>query len=325
MYRLALLGLLAASLAEAEDPPTLQLEVKIPLGDVRGRIDHLAIDSRRQRLFVAELGNDSVGIVDLRQQKTIRHLTGLKGPQGIGYVTSSDTLFIANAGDGSVRIFQGDDLTAGGAIALGDDADNVRIDDGARRVFVGYGSGAIAVINSDSQQKVGDIVLKAHPESFQLDSVGHRLFANVPDAHQIAVVDRTADKQVEGWTTGALRANFPMALAPADGRVLVVFRHPAKLGVFDAESGRMISAADTCADSDDVFVDAKRSRVYLSCGEGFIDVFALKDGSYERLGRLPTAPGARTSLFNADLDKLMVAVPARAAQPAAIWVYRPAP
>ena len=325
MHRLLLFGLFATCLVRAADQPVLQLESKVSLGDVRGRIDHLAIDPARERLFVAELGNDTVGIVDLRQHKTVRRLTGFKEPQGIGYVPSTDTVYVANAGDGTVRLFQGDDLAPAGQISLGEDADNVRVDDGAHRVFVGYGRGGIAVIDSSSRRKVADIALKAHPEGFQLDSDEHRIFVNVPDAHQIAVVDRTADKQVVAWTTDNLLANFPMALDRVHGSVVVVFRHPAKLGVFDANSGRLLSTADTCADSDDVFVDTKRSRVYVTCGEGFIHVLAAHSDTYVSLDRIPTASGARTSLFVPEIDRLIVAVRATATLPAAIWMYRPTP
>jgi DNA-binding beta-propeller fold protein YncE len=323
MMRLVLLVLFGASVVNAAEPPVLELEAKIPLGNVRGRIDHLAIDASRQRLFVAELGNDTVGVVDLGQRRTIRQITGLKEPQGIGYVASTDTVYIANAGDGTVYLFQGESLAPAGQLALGADADNVRVDDGSHRVFVGYGSGAIAVLDSLSGRKLSDIALKAHPESFQLDSGVHRLFVNVPDAHEIAVVDGTAARQVVAWTTGTLRANFPMALDRSRNRAIVVFRNPAKVAAFDTTSGRIVSETDTCGDSDDVFVDAKRSRVYVSCGEGFIDVLTVHGDSYVRLSRIPTAVGARTSLFAPEVDRLMLAVRETGSHPAAIWVYRP--
>ena len=151
--------------AQPADTGSLQLETKIPLGDVRGRIDHMAIDSKRQRLFVAELGNDSVGIVDLPNRKLISRIPGLKEPQGVGYEPSTDILYVANAGDGSVRLFDGSDYKTTGRIELGSDADNIRVDAAAKRVFIGYGSGALAVIDPSTRSKVGDIPLKAHPES----------------------------------------------------------------------------------------------------------------------------------------------------------------
>jgi DNA-binding beta-propeller fold protein YncE len=321
--RFLLCALLAAGAANSADRPPLELEVKIPLGEVRGRIDHLAIDVRRQRLYVAELDNDSVEVVDLKERKALRRLSGFKEPQGIGYVPSTDTLYVANAGDGSVRIFRGADLTPAGRIELGSDADNVRVDDRTHRVFIGHGSGAIAVIDTASRQKVADIPLKEHPESFQLDPLSPRIFVNVPDAREVALVDRNANKQIAAWSTGALRANYPMALDPVHGHVLAVFRHPAKVGVFDGETGRLLSAVDTCGDADDVFFDAKRNRLYISCGEGFIDVLESLGEGYTRLGRLPTAGGARTSFFAPDLDRLMLAVRAAGGGQASIWVFLP--
>src|SRR5437588_2850738 len=161
-------GLVAGSTGETADHQALQLQGKIALGKVSGRIDHLAIDVDRQRLFVAELGNNSVGIVDLGTGSLTRNLGGLKKPQGVAYVKSTDTLYVANAGDGSVQLFQGPDLVASGQIELGDDADNIRLDKEHDKVFVGYGRGALAVIDPARRAKVADIPLPAHPEGFQI-------------------------------------------------------------------------------------------------------------------------------------------------------------
>ena len=303
----------------------LEIETKIPLGKVNGRIDHFAIDLGRQRLFVAELGNDSIGVIDFKERKVLRRLTGFKNPQGIAYEPSTDLLFVANAGDGSVRLFQGADLAPAGRIDLGDDADNIRVDARAKRVYVGYGSGAIAVIDPLHRAKIGVIPIKAHPEGFQLDPDSPRIFANVPDAKQIAVVDRDTGKQSATWAIGDARANFPMAIDAGQKRVLAVFRKPAKLVAYGAADGAVVADVATCGDSDDIFVDAKRRRIYISCGEGFIDVFELRDAGYQRIGHIASVPGARTSLFVPELDRLFVAVRATAVEPAAVWVFKPAP
>jgi YVTN family beta-propeller protein len=285
----------------------------------------LAFDTLRQYVYVAELGNDSVGVVDLKLNKVVRTLTGLHEPQGVGYVKSTDTLYVANAADGSVQLFRGADLASVGEIALGQDADNVRVDDAAHRVYVGYGSGALAAIDTATRAKVADIPLKAHPESFQLERAGQRVFINVPDAHEIAVVDRAANRVVANWTTDALRANFPLAIDDASHHVVAVFRHPARVGVFGAEDGRLVTSFETCGDSDDVFVDPKRRRLYVTCGEGFVDVFAEGPAGYRRIGHVASSAGARTSLFIQELDRLVLAVRATASAPASLWVFRPEP
>jgi len=302
--------------------PALQLEAKIPLGDVSGRIDHMTIDPSRHRLFVAELGNNSVGVVDLKERKVIYIIAGLMEPQGVGYHQPTDTLYVANAGDGSVRMFRGPDYSDAGRIDLNADADNIRFDVATNRIIVGYGSGALAVIDPEKRVKVRDIPLKAHPESFQLDAKSGRIFINVPDARAIAVVDLATGQQKANWTMTGTGANFPMAIDEASSQVVDVFRNPAKLRAYSMESGKVANELDICGDSDDVFVDAKRKRLYVSCGAGFIDVIDAA-GAYKRLARIPTVAGARTSLFVPESDRLFLAVRAAAGEAAAIWVYRP--
>jgi DNA-binding beta-propeller fold protein YncE len=308
------------STAHATEP--LALEAKIALGNVAGRIDHLAIDLPRQRLFVAELGNNSVGIVDLKERKLIRTLSGLKQPQGVSYHQPTDTLYVANAGDGSVRMFSGPDYSAAGQIDLGDDADNVRIDGAANRIIVGYGNGALAVIDPNTRSKIADIPLKAHPEGFQLDAKSHQIFVNVPDARAISVIDLLKGQQKESWPTTNARANFPMAIDEASSQVVTVFRSPTKLRAYSMQTGKIVNELQICGDSDDVFFDAKRKRLYVSCGAGFIDVIDAS-GAYKRVARILTVSGARTSLFVPELDRFFLAVRASSGEAAAIWVFHP--
>jgi DNA-binding beta-propeller fold protein YncE len=315
-------GCAAGQTAEDE---ALVLESKVPLGDVRGRIDHLAVDLGRKRLFVAELENNSVGIVDLFAGKLLRRISGLKEPQGVGYIPSIDALYVANGGDGSVRIFGGDDYAPQGRIDLGEDADNVRVDLTTNTVFVGYGAGALAVIDPMTRKKIDEIRLSAHPEGFQISASTDRIFVNLPERRSIVAIDRPSGQQRASWPMQNATGNFPMTLDEANQRVIVAFRNPARLGVFAMTSGEKITEQDTCGDSDDVFIDAKRMRVYVTCGDGSIDVFAVEQTSYRRLTRIRTVPGARTSLFIPAMDRLALAARATATQPAAVWLYRAQP
>jgi YVTN family beta-propeller protein len=193
--------LIGAATSWADEPAALTLEAKIPLGEVHGRIDHLAVDARQKRLYVAELGNDSVGVVDLAARRTIRTIPNLKEPQGVGYFADTDTLYVANAGDGSVQLFEGADSVRGGRIDLGADADNVRVDARAPAVVIGHGDGGLAIIDPRSRKKVGEIPLPAHPEGFQLAGNG-QIYVNLPSAQQIALVDRGAGKLAQTIATG---------------------------------------------------------------------------------------------------------------------------
>ena len=322
---LTLLSPTDGALAQAATTDALQLEAKIALGKVNGRIDHMAVDLQRGRLFVAELGSDSVGVVDVSGHTLVRRISGLKEPQGVAYEKSTDTLYVANARDGSVQIFRGERYVPEGTILLGNDADNIRVDATASRVFVGYGDGALAAINPADNRKTAEIPLDSHPESFQLAPGGNRIYVNLPDSRTIAVIDPAAGKQIATWPTQGMNGNFAMALDNEGQKVLVVFRSPAKLVAFSMVDSGMVASVDTCGDVDDVFVDAKRQRIYVSCGDGYVDVIDKANPPYRRISRFATAAGARTSLFVPELDRLFVAVRASAARPAEIWVLKPTP
>jgi len=313
----------APSTASAGEVPALAVQEKIPLGNIAGRIDHLAYDAARQRLYVAELGNDSVGIVDLKARRLMRTVAGFKEPQGIAYETSTDTVYVANGGDGSLRLFRGEDFASIGTIELGADADNVRADSTARRVYAGHGDGAIAVIDAVTRKRIADIPLKGHPESFQLEANGPRIFVNVPDANLIQVLSRDMGSPVGSWPTAELHANYPLAVDVANRRVLSVFRHPARLQAFDATSGNRLSGVDVCGDADDLFIDARRNRAYVICGQGTVDTYQAANAAFTRIARLSTSAGSRTGLYLPDVDRLVVAIRAAGREPAAVWILRP--
>jgi DNA-binding beta-propeller fold protein YncE len=326
-----LLVLFCASLGNtrAADPdPPLLLERRIPLADVSGRIDHMAVDLRRQRLFVAELGNGTIDVIDLTTGKTIHRINGLREPQGIGYAAKADMFAVASAGDGSVRLFRGENFAPAGTVDLGEDADNVRTDSQTGNLVVGYGSGGLAVIDPPRRSIVSRTELPAHPEGFQLDPTSRRAFVNLPNAHQVAVVNVATVKQVANWRVPGLRANFPMALDDQGAVIATVFRNPPRLVLLDANSGVVTINLETCGDADDVFFDSRRHRIYVSCGEGSVDVLEQGSTGYHRLSLIETASGARTSLFVPELDRLFVVAPARFfgfGSDAAILVFRPHP
>jgi DNA-binding beta-propeller fold protein YncE len=308
--------------APAAERGPLVLETKIPLGDVKGRIDHLAIDVAHRRLFVAELGNNTVGVVDIDGRKIVRRLQGFDEPQGVAYYPPTDTLYIASGGDGVLSAFRGAQLEPVGKLDLGGDADNIRIDRDQGRVYVGAGSGNLSIIDAAAFKKTGEVELKAHPESFQLEVKGSRIYVNVPDAREVAVVDRKTNKQIASWPTAELRSNYPMAVDTPRHRVVVAFRQPATLVSFDAASGAVQERIEICGDADDVFVDPRRDYIYVTCGQGAIDVLAHRGDRTTRLARVDTSSGARTALFSAELDRLFVAVRATGSESASVWQFR---
>ena len=309
-------------LAYSQATPPLKLSQTIPLPGVEGRIDHMSVDVKGQRLFVAALGNNTVEVVDLAQGKRSRSITGLKEPQGIVYIPALDQVVVANGADGTVRTLDARSFTTISSLDLGDDADNVRYDSTLGRLVVGYGDGALGIIDLKTHKVISSIKLSGHPESFQLEKSRPRIYVNVPNANHIAVVDTAKQALITTWPVGQFRANFPMALDEVHHRLFAGARNPARLLVVDTESGKQITALNISGDTDDVFFDQENRRVYVSAGEGYSHIFRQLDADrYQPISKVVTASGARTSLFVPELRKVFVAVPHRGTQECAIRVY----
>ncbi len=301
----------------------LKLKQTIPLPGIEGRIDHFTFDPAGERLFVCALGNNTVEVLDLRKGERIHSVTGLGAPQGVAYVPEVNRLFVANDKDGICKIYDGKSFQVVGELNLKDDADNVRYDEATKKIYVGFGSGGIAVVNARDGKQLGSIKLSAHPEAFQLEKSGNRIFVNVPNSRQVEVIDRGKGEVFAKWKTDLAFGNFPMALDEANHRLFVGCRLPSRLVALNTDSGDVVAKIDISGDSDDVFYDSKRHRVYAICGAGKIEIIEETDPkTYKPLTRVDTANGARTGLFVPERDTLFVAVPHRGSQQAEIRCYR---
>jgi len=319
-YTFALFLLLAGG-AHSQGPQVLSPVAHIDLPNVDGRIDHFSADLKGQRLFISALGNHTVEVLDVQSGKRLRTLSDLAEPQGAYYDPASDRLFVACAKDGAVKVFDGSSYQLLNTIKFSADADNVRYDARGHRVVVGYGDGALAFLDSNGK-KTGEIALGGHPESFQLEKTGTRVFVNVPDKKEIQVADVVKNTVLAKWPVTSALKNYPMALDEAHHRLLIGCRAPARMLVIDTETGKQTASVEIVGDTDDLFYDAAKSRVYVIGGQGFVDVLVQNDADhYERPAHLATAAGARTGLFVTDWGKLFVAVPHRGEQRAEILAY----
>jgi len=320
--RVALLCCLAAATSNGQSAP-LRLKQTIPLPGVEGRIDHFAADPSGQRLFVCALGNNSLEVIDLRKGDHVHSIAGLGAPQGVGYAPEINRLIVANDKGGTCKIYDGKSFQTVGELNLKDDADNVRYDEARKKFYVGFGSGGVAVINAADGKQVDSIQVGAHPEAFQLEKSGNRIFVNVPNSRYVAVIDRDKSEVVAKWKTDSAFANFPMALDEANHRLFVGCRVPSRLVVLNTESGDVTAKLNISDDADDIFYDAKRHRIYAVCGAGAIDVIQQTDpNTYKILSKIDTVKGARTGLFEPNQDMLFVAVPRRGSQQAEIRCYQ---
>jgi DNA-binding beta-propeller fold protein YncE len=321
VFVIAALGNYLAA-ADISNAP-LQLKQTIPLPGVEGRIDHFDFDPTGDRLFVCALGNNTVEVLDLKKGERVHTISGLGAPQGVVYVPELNRLVIANDNGGACDIYDARSFQAIGKVDFKDDADNARYDKAAKRIYVGFGSGGIGIINAADGKQVGAIKLAAHPEAFELETQGHRIFVNVPTARHVAVVDRNKSEVVSTWKTDGAFGNFPMALDETTHRLFIGCRIPSRLIVLNTESGEVVSENDISGDPDELFYDRKRHRIYAVCGAGKIDVIEQTDANnYKSLTKIQTADGARTGFFLPERDTLFVAVPHRGSQVAEIRCYQ---
>jgi hypothetical protein len=297
---------------DARDPQSpLRLVRTIPLPNVHGRIDHLALDEKSNHLFVAEIASGSVDDVDLASGAVAGRISGLREPQGVAWLAAQDEVAVA-CGDGTVPFYRSSDRREVARISLGGDADNVRVDGRNGTLVIGYGSGALAVIDASTHRVLRELKLPAHPEAFEL--IGSRVFVNVPNAHAIVIGDLDRARVITTLRTGTHFGNYPMASDSSGSRVAVGFRLPSSLSILDSSSGATLASGSICGDADDLYFHA--DEVVVVCGSGAVELVQAADarGSAEVI----TTRGARTGLLDSRSGQLFLAVPA-GRDPAAIW------
>ncbi len=330
MRRMRPLLIAAALGATVAFPPARAAPPAAPLTELRAdalpgvqrRIDHFAADPAGQRLFVAALGNHTLEVLDLPAGKRTTSIPGLNEPQGVAYLPSLHRIVVATRAGGTVTALDDASYEPITTLANLPDADNLRFDERAGLLYVGHGDGALGVIDPASMKLVADIPLPGHPESFRLEEGSPRIFVNLPPTHEILVVDRLRRSVTGHVPLAGLADNYPMSLDEHGHRMFVGVRRPARLLVFDTSTLQRIASVPCVGDTDDLFYDARRDRVYVIGGEGYIDVFdASRSANYGRLARVATRAGARTGLWSDDLDRLFVALPLRDGRPAEIAVF----
>jgi DNA-binding beta-propeller fold protein YncE len=307
----------------AADNSGLKRIQTIPLAGPEGRLDHLALDAVHHRLFVANMPNSSLDVVDLAQGKLVRQVPGQQGIQGIAYAPDLNLIFVGN-GSGTCNVFDGRDYHLVKSLHPGDDCDNVRYDPKTKRAYVIHAPQSLAVLDAKTQQLLKDIRLPGDPESFQLEKGRPRIYLNTPSPAQVVVVDTDKKAVTAVYRLKRAGSNFPMALDEQHQRLFVGCRRPPLVDVLDTETGREVTSIEIPGDTDDVWYDAAAQRLYVSTGAGYVAVIRQVDpDQYETVSHLPTARGARTSLYDPASRRLYLLVPRHSGRTAPeIWVYQ---
>ncbi len=320
----------------AQEHVPLRLVQTVSMPSVKGRIDHMDVDVKGKRLFVAGLENGSVEVVDLQAGKWLKSISGFKKPQGIAYVPALNKLFVASGDDGMVRVFRGDTLDLLDSIKLDLGPNRVAYDPDTQVLYVGYGGkdagkdyGEVGIIDAKTDKHVGDVKVEAHPSEILLNKAGETLFVFMSGASKIQVVNTKKREVISTWPVSSKR-NGDGALDERTNRLFIGTRTPPEMIAMDSGTGKEVANLPTVEGMDGVYFDPRLKRIYISGGRdydvGYVFAYQQKDADhYETIGKLPTKSGAGTSFWSPELNRYYVAAPAHENEEASILVFEPVP
>jgi hypothetical protein len=321
---------------DAQEKEALRLVQTIPMPDVKGRLDHMDVDVKGKRLFVAGLENGSLEVVDLAAGKWSKSIPGFKKTQGVAYIPSLNKVFVASGDDGMLRVFRGDTLGLLDSIKLEPGPNRVTYDPHTKILYVGYGGkdsgrdyGEVGIIDVNTAKSLGEIKVEAHPAELLLDKSGKTLYVFISSASKVQVVDTKKREVVSTWPLSSQR-NGDGAFDEKTHRLFIGTRTPPQMIVMDSNRGKEVSALPTVEGMDGVYFNAAQKHIYVSGGRdndvGYIFIYQQKDPDhYEAIGKIPTRSGAGTSFWSPELNRFYVGAPARDKEEAAILVFEPQP
>jgi DNA-binding beta-propeller fold protein YncE len=256
-------------------------------------MDHYGWDNKRGVLLVTALGNNTVEIVD--QWKRVYTIGGLEHPQASVYLPNSDRIAVSSR-SGKLRFYDAANYALVKTLDFGGDADvdNMRYDAGSQLLFAGVGEGALgelAVIDPTNMDRVYSFKLGSHPESFQLNKSGTRIYVNLPDQKALAEIDR-ATGAVKKWNIPGDTNSHTLVLDEDGNRLFTAALQPGRFVAIDASTGRTVAELPCVLGVDDLWFDESRQRLYAT-GAGAIDVFQRISGDhYANIARIAIVAGA---------------------------------
>jgi DNA-binding beta-propeller fold protein YncE len=314
--------------AKAETPPLERVRTIALKGPVGG-LDHLAVDAKRGRLFVANTVNNSLDVVDLKAGKLLKQVPGQGRIRGIDYSPDVDRVFVGNGTGGVCNTFDGASYELIKSVPLGVDADNVRYNPRTRRIYVVHADTELSVIDTNDYTLRSPIALPKDLGALKLERERPRMYVNAKEG-QVVVIDTEKDEVIDKFPVAPAGANAAVAIDEPNHRLFIGCRTNSALLVMDSDTGKIVASVPIPGDVDDLSFDSARNRIYASCGVGAIAVIHQKDANrYESIATITTAKRARTSIFNPEDGCLYLAVPRLAERPdqenPEIWAYRAQP
>ena len=320
--------LLAAPVRAADEP--LEKIQTIALKGPVGGLDHLAIDSARGRLFVANTSNNTLDVVDVKAGMLLKQVPDQGRARGVAYSPEADRVFVGCGTDGVCSVLDGKTYDILKVIPLGTDADNVRYNPRTRRIYVVHADTELSVIDAEDYKLRSPIALPNSLGALQLEVGRPRMYVNAKAEGVVMALDSENDRVIGRYEVAPSGVPAAVAIDEPNHRLFVGCRREPSLVVMDSDTGKVVARVPLPGDVDDVSFDAKRRRIYASCGDGAIAVIRQVDADrYEPVATVTTVKGARTSVLDPQSGRLYLAVPRRSERPGQenpeVWVYRANP
>lgn len=296
---------------------------------LQNHFDHLTSDLKNNRLFVVPEDNKSVEVYGLRSGKFIHSIKGIGVGHSVVYRSDINRIFITDGADGDLKIFDGTTYALLKKVPLRADADATGYDPVTRDLYIANGGldaklnyGFLTIVNTDTGKKVGEIKIESNRlEAMVVEKSGSRLFLNMTEKNSIGVIDRKKNAVVAVWPATGGQVNASVAIDEQHHRLFVACRD-GKLVVMDSESGNVLQVLPIATGVDDMVYDPASKRIYVACGEGFVNVYEETDPDhYRSLGEIATGPLGKTGLLIPELHRYLVAVPPHGTTPAVVLVY----
>ena len=327
---LAVTFLLTAHWVAAQTAAPLKLATKYDMpASVKGRFDHLGIDTGGNRLFVVGEEAQQVLVFDLGTGKFIRSIK-VDHPHAVLYREDLNRIYITDEGKGVLNIYDGKTYDLVKSVALKVDTDSIGYDPATHYLYIDNGGDnahetftMLSVVDTTEATKLADIKVDGDTlEAMALEKSGDRLFLNNPAKNEVEVIDRKTNKIAAVWPVKLGKGNATMALDEPVHRLFVGCRSGA-IVVFDTQTGKELQALPVGKGVDDLMFDPASKRLYAtSGGTGAVDVYKETDPDhYQSLGNIPSGPGAKTGLLVPQLARLFVAVPPKGTTPGEVYVY----
>lgn len=297
-------------------PAALELVGTTDLPNISGDLDHLAIDSGGQRLFLAAEDNGTLRVIDLKTGKLEKTLKGFNTPHSIVFLPDQKELYITD-GSKAVQVLDSNTFQVKKTVPTMPGADSVGVDRANDVMYAVSGGKDVSMTRSAISKidmKTGKLLAEfpidaAHVEAMALEKSGPRLFVNVTDKNYLAVMDRNNGNIIARWPIKEAKQNAPLAFDEANKRLFVVCRDPGTLLVLDSTNGRTIASFPAGARADEVVFDRMHHRIYVAAGDGRIYPYEETDADhYKALEPIVSAPGAKTAVLYPDCSRLFVAV-----------------